>query len=351
MTQTPNNDAPAEDLFQRLLKIKETQNLCPAAFLEKSQELTQKIQRINELKKEKNAVILVHTYVTPEIIYGIGDFVGDSYILSKKAMTTDADTIIFVAVRFMGETAKILNPQKTVLVPGLEDGCTLADAITAQQVRELRKQYPDHTFVCYINTTAEVKAECDVCVTSSNVNTVIQNIPNKKIYFLPDKMMGQNLISQMKKRGIDKEIAYFNGTCYVHEEFTLERLLELKKQFPNARVAAHPECRPEVCAQADFVGSTEQMYTYLKKSPDNEFIMLTECGLSARMLVEFPDKRIVGTCTFCKYMKSNTLDDVIRVLTNPAPRDFVEIDESVRKRAKKCVENMFKYAETPPTAH
>ncbi len=329
------------------MKIKEESNLCPQAFLEKSEEFITKIRAINDLKKKKNAVILVHTYVNPEIIYGIADHVGDSYALSKAAMATDASVIVFAAVRFMGETAKILNPTKDVLVPGMDDGCTLADAITPEQVKALRKDYPDHTFVCYINTTAGVKAECDVCVTSANVNTVVQNIPNKKIYFLPDKMMGQNLIVEMKKRGVDKDIAYFQGTCYVHEEYELDKLLALKKQYPQAKVAAHPECRPEVCAHADFVGSTSQMYDYLRKTDHKQFIMLTECGLSARLCVEFPDKQIVGTCTFCKYMKSNTFDDIIRVLTDPLPRDFIHIDAVTQKRARICVDNMFKYAEAP----
>lgn len=347
MSSIPADNLPNDELFQRLLKIKEESNLCPQAFLEKSSKLTEKIRRINELKKEKNAVVLVHTYVNPEIIYGIGDHVGDSYALSKAAMATHADVIVFVAVRFMGETAKILNPQKDVFIPGLEDGCTLADAITPDQVRELRKQYPEHTFVCYVNTTAEVKSECDVCVTSANVNTIIQNIPNKKIYFLPDQMMGQNLITEMKKRGVEKEIEYFSGTCYVHEEYQLQQLLALKKQYPDAKVAAHPECRPEVCDASDFVGSTSQMYKYLQDSEHDQFIMLTECGLSARLSVEFPDKKIFGTCTFCKYMKSNTLDDVIRVLTNPNPRDYVQIGEDIRQRAVVCLENMFKYAEAP----
>jgi len=348
MMSSPAEKLPNDELFQRLLKIKEESNLCPQAFLEKSQELADKIRMIAELKKQKNAVILVHTYVNPEIIYGIGDHVGDSYALSKKAMATDADVIVFVAVRFMGETAKLLNPEKTVFVPAMDDGCTLADAIMPQQVRELRKKYPEHTFVCYVNTTAEVKAECDVCVTSANVNTVVQNIPNKKIYFLPDKMMGQNLIAAMKKRGIDKEIAYFDGTCYVHEEYTLEQFRALKKQYPNAKSAAHPECRPEVCAETDFVGSTSQMYEFLRNSDHDQFIMLTECGLSARLCVEFPEKKIVGTCTFCKYMKSNAFDDVIRVLTKPLPRDYVEVDPAIQERARICVENMFKYAELSP---
>jgi len=334
-----------EELFDRLNKIKQNEGVCYDDLIKKCGELVPKINEINRLKAEKNAVILVHTYVNPEIIYGVGDYVGDSYGLSKNALETDAKRIVFAAVRFMGETAKILNPQKEVLLPALEDGCTLADAITAEQVRELRKEFPDYTFVCYINTTAEVKAECDVCVTSANVTKVVSNIPNEKIYFLPDKMMGQNLITALNKLGIKKDIKYFTGTCYVHEEYPLEQLLDLKERFPNAVVAAHPECRPEVCEQADFVGSTSQMFEFLENSQDKEFIMLTECGLSSRLNIEFPDKRIVGMCTFCKYMKSNTLDDIIRVLTNPQERDFVHVDEQIRKRALTSLEAMFKYTE------
>ena len=201
----------AAQLHQRLKNIKVGGNVCHYS-LKKCEQLAPLVNEINELKEEQNAVILVHSYVSPEIIYGVGDFVGDSYKLSKDAMSTKADKIVFAAVRFMGETAKILNPHKEVLIPGLLDGCTLADSINASQVRALRKEFPEHTFVCYINTTAEVKAECDVCITSANVYKVVANIPNEKIYFLPDKLMGQNLVKEMQKRGIKKSIEYYHGT-------------------------------------------------------------------------------------------------------------------------------------------
>src|SRR3989338_2786544 len=195
----------AAQLHQRLKNIKVGGNVCHYS-LKKCEELAPLVNEINELKEEQNAVILVHSYVSPEIIYGVGDFVGDSYKLSKDAMSTKADKIVFAAVRFMGETAKILNPHKEVLVPGLLDGCTLADSINASQVRNLRKEFPGYTFVCYINTSAEVKAECDVCVTSSNVHEVVQNFPSDKIYFLPDKLMGLNLVQEMQARGVRKDI-------------------------------------------------------------------------------------------------------------------------------------------------
>jgi len=334
----------AKDLYDILKNIKVGGSVCTYS-LRKCEELVPLINEINELKAEKNAVILVHSYVSPELIYGVGDYVGDSYGLSKNAMETDADIIVFAAVRFMGETAKILNPEKEVLIPGLDDGCTLADAINATQVRALRQKFPGYTFVCYINTSAEVKAECDVCVTSANAYTIVANIPNEKIYFLPDKFMGQNIIKEMKDRGIKKDIRYFSGTCYVHEEYGIEEIFKIRTEYPNAKIVSHPECNPEVCEQSDFVGSTSQMLNYMRETESKEFLMLTECGLSSRLQVEFPDKKLVGSCSMCRYMKSNTLEDIKRVLTNPRPRDRVTINEDVRQKAKKCIDAMFHYTQ------
>src|SRR5882757_461896 len=207
----------AEALFEKLKNIKVGGTVCHYS-LKKCAELVPIINEINELKEEKNAVILAHSYISPEIIYGVSDFVGDSYKLSRDAMTTTADTIVFTAVRFMGETAKILNPEKEVLIPARLDGCTLADSINAAQVRALRKEFPGYTFICYVNTTAEVKAECDVCVTSANVYKIVESIPKDKIYFLPDRFMGQNLKNHVERHGIKKDIRFFSGSCYVHEE-------------------------------------------------------------------------------------------------------------------------------------
>ena len=331
-----------KQLYDILKNIKVGGTVCHYS-LKKCEELVPIINEINELKEEKHAVILAHSYVSPEIIYGVADFVGDSYALSKDAMKTDAKTIVFAAVRFMGETAQILNPHKEVLIPGLLDGCTLADAITGAQVRELRKQFPDYTFVCYINTTAEVKAESDVCVTSANVYTVVTNIPNEKIYFLPDKMMGQNLVTEMKRRGIKKDIKYFNGTCYVHEEYGDEQIHRVRLEYPGVKVVSHPECNPQVVKNSDFVGSTSQMLDYMMDSPAQDFLMLTECGLSSRLQVELPQKRLVGSCTLCKYMKSNSLENILRVLKNPAARDRVTINSDIQAKALKTLEAMFHY--------
>lgn len=337
----------AQELFDKLKNIKLGGTVCQYSF-KKCEELVPLINEINDLKRQKNAVILVHSYVSPEIIYGVGDFVGDSYKLSKDAMSTTAKVIVFAAVRFMGETAKILNPEKEVLIPGELDGCTLADAIDAPTVRKLRAQYPDYTFICYVNTTAEVKAECDVCVTSSNVYTIAENIPNDKIYFLPDKFMGQNLKNELARRGIKKDVQYFNGTCYVHEDYGVEEILKVRLEHPNARIVSHPECNSEVVAGSDFVGSTEQMLAYMRETQSNEFLMLTECGLSARLQSEFPDKKLVGSCTMCKFMKSNTLESILRVLKNPQLKDRVVFSEDIRMRALKSLEAMFKYNTTTP---
>ncbi len=334
----------AEALFEKLKNIKVGGTVCQFSF-KKCQELVPIINEINELKAEKNAVILAHSYISPEIIYGVSDFVGDSYKLSRDAMSTTASTIVFTAVRFMGETAKILNPDKEVLIPAPLDGCTLADSINAAQVRALRSEFPGYTFVCYVNTTAEVKAECDVCVTSANVYKIVENIPNDKIYFLPDKFMGENLKNAMVRRGINKDIRYFNGTCYVHEDYGIEQVLKIRLEHPEALIVSHPECNSTIIDNSDFVGSTEQMLDFMRKTESQEFLMLTECGLSSRLQSEFPDKKLVGSCTMCRYMKSNTLQDILRVLKNPLSQDRVHFDEQIRLRALKSLEAMFHFSQ------
>jgi len=312
--------------------------------LRKCEELIPIINEINELKEEKNAVILAHSYISPEIIYGVSDFVGDSYKLSRDALSTKASTIVFVAVRFMGETAKILNPEKEVLIPAALDGCSLADSIQADTVRQLRRQYPDYTFICYINTSAQVKAECDITVTSANVYKVAKDIPNDKIYFLPDKFMGQNLKNYMERQGIKKDIKFYTGTCYVHEDYGMDDIFKVKLEYPDAKIVSHPECNSAIIDNSDFVGSTEQMLKFMKETSSRQFLMLTECGLSARLQSEFPDKQLVGSCTMCKFMKSNTLEDILRALKNPLPKDRVILDEPTRLRALKTIEAMFRYA-------
>jgi quinolinate synthase len=333
----------AEKLHEKLKNIRVGSPFCEFT-LESCADLLPMIQRIEELKREKNAIILVHNYVAPQILYSIADHTGDSYGLSKIARESTAQMIVFIAVRFMAETAKILNPEKTVIDPNPDGGCSLADGITDADVRRLRQQFPEHTFVCYINTTAAVKAECDVCVTSSNVYRIIETIPNDKIYFLPDKLMGQNVIQYLRDKGIEKDVQVYDGTCYVHEEYRPESIDQIRRNFPGVDVLVHPECKPSVVGKADYVGSTSGMLDHVRQSDGNTFFLLTECGLTGVLQSEFPNRQFVGTCTTCKYMKANSLENVQRVLENPQPENVIELEPDVQQKALRCVERMFEYA-------
>jgi quinolinate synthase len=296
---------------------------------------------INRLKAEKGAVILAHSYVEPEIIYGVADFRGDSYFLSMKAREARAKMIVFAGVVFMAETAKILSPEATVVVPDRGSGCSLADSITGEDVRKLKQLYPDATVVCYINSTADVKAECDVCVTSGNVYHIVSNLPAQRILFVPDRLMGQNLRDELKRRGVQKEIITSDGTCMVHDEFTPADIATARKQFPGLKVVSHPECTPEVAAASDFVGSTGAMMKYVKTTPAPFFLMLTECGLVGRLQVETPEKAFIGGCRLCPYMKLNSLEKVRDALRAPRPDQIVTLDEGLRQRAARCIDRMF----------
>jgi len=327
----------AEELAEKLQKAGRKVNI---------DKLMPVIEEIEELKKEKDALILAHTYVEPEIIYSVADFTGDSYALSKDAFNSGSSVIVFAAVRFMGETAKILSPSRTVLVPAENPGCTLADSITATEVRNLREKYPDYKFICYINTTAEVKAECDICVTSSNVYNIVEKVDSDKILFLPDRLMGENLTNEMKKRGIKKEIITAGGNCYVHNQYSPEYILEMKNKYENLFVLAHPECTPEVLFHTDFAGSTSQIFDKIAETESNgPFLILSESGLTARLKAEFPDKQFAGECPDCRYMKSNSLENILRVLKNPRPDDYINIESSVLEKASECVAAMFRYTE------
>ena len=334
----------AEKLYEKLKAIHVGNPICQFTK-ENCELLLPAIERIEKLKHEKNAIILAHNYVAPQIFYGVADYTGDSYGLSKKAKESDADVIVFAAVRFMAETAKILNPKKIVLDPNPNGGCSLADGITNTDVINLRQQFPDHTFVCYINTTASVKAECDVCVTSSNVYKIIEKIPNDKIYFLPDKLMGENVIQNLKKKGVKKNIELWEGTCYVHEEYQPENIDQVRKNFNGIEVLVHPECSSAVVNKADYIGSTSQMLNHVRKSDRDSFFLLTECGLTGVLQSEFPQKTFAGGCTMCKYMKSNSLEDILNVLENPSPQNIIKINLDTQKRALQCVNRMFEYAD------
>jgi len=312
--------------------------------IETCREIAPLTLEINRLKKEKNAVILAHSYVKPEIIYGVGDFTGDSYYLSDKAREARADVIVFAGVVFMAETAKILSPAAQVVVPDRGSGCSLADSITGEDVRRLKALYPDAAVVCYINSTAEVKAESDVCVTSSNVYDIVARMPQERILFVPDRLMADNLRHELQVRGIDKEIVSSDGTCMVHEEFTPEQIAEAREIFPGLKVVAHPECTPEVAEIADFVGSTGAMMKYVRASDAPYYLMLTECGLVGRLAIEDPEKNFIGGCRLCPYMKLNGLEKIRDALAHPQPDQIIVLDEDLRLRAARCIDRMFELA-------
>jgi quinolinate synthase len=302
---------------------------------------------INRLKREQDAVILTHSYVEPEIIYGVGDFKGDSYFLSLQARDSRAKKIVFAGVVFMAETAKILSPQATVVVPDRGSGCSLADSISGEGVRRLKALYPGAAVVCYINSTAEVKAESDVCVTSANVYDIVAQLPERRILFVPDRLMADNVRTELKRRGVDKEVVSSDGTCIVHDQFDPAFIAEARTRFPGLKVVAHPECPAEVAAAADFVGSTGGMMKYVKNTVAPYFLMLTECGLVGRLQVEDPEKHFIGGCRLCPYMKLNSLEKIRDALLAPRPDQIITLDEDLRLRAARCIHRMFALTPQP----
>ncbi len=296
---------------------------------------------INQLKKEKNAVVLAHSYTTPDLVYGVADFRGDSYQLAAHARASQAQVIVFAGVWFMAETAKILNPTKQVVIPAGRAGCTLADSMTAQDVRNLRAKHPGVPALCYINSSAEVKAQCDACVTSGNVFDIAQKMPGEKLIFVPDLLMAQNIDIELKRRGTPKEIIASGGSCCVHDKYRPEHVEKLRADYPGIVVLAHPECAPEVCALCDYVGSTKGMADYVAKSSAKQFGLLTELGLVNRLEAEHPDKQFVWPFGVCSYMKKNNLLNTLQALADPRADQIVEVDASVAAAAQKSIEKMF----------
>ena len=294
------------------------------------------IAEIAALKRERNAVVLAHNYQRPEI-FQVADFVGDSLELARQATRVDAETIVFCGVHFMAETAKILNPSRRVLLPDLRAGCSLADSVTAEDLAdrktELRAVYPDLAVVGYVNTGADVKAECDACCTSSNAVRVVEALPSEHILFVPDRNLASYVQSQTRKT-----IIAWDGNCYVHHQITPEQIQAVRDAMPHVRVLAHPECRADVLARADAVLSTSGMVRYAKESPDREFLIVTECGLSDRLLLEVPEKRFYKSCKLCQYMKMITLEGTRDALRDLRPE--ITLPEEVRVRAAAALERM-----------
>jgi quinolinate synthase len=304
---------------------------------------------INALKREQDVVLLAHSYQTPDIVYGVADEVGDSYGLSKKAMQASQRTILFSSVRFMAETAKALNPGKRVLVPEPTAGCSLADGIAAEDVRRLKAQHPGVPVMGYVNTSAAVKAEIDVCCTSANYLQIARALPGKEIVFVPDQYMGAHL---QKELAGEKAVHVWKGACEVHEQFSAASARAWKEQLQaegkRLVVLAHPECDPTVLLEADFVGSTERMMEYARKLEADgslEVMPVTECGTADRLRAENPGLRIHGACVLCPHMKKTTLASILQCLQSPRPDQVVEIPPQHVEGARRSLDRMFELTE------
>lgn len=294
------------------------------------------IHEINRLKAEKNAVILAHNYMTSDIFYGVGDIMGDSLKLAQEAAKTKADIIVQCGVHFMAETSKILCPEKKVLIPDMAAGCSLAESITGEDVRKLKAQYPGIPVVTYVNTSADVKAESDVCCTSGNAVKIINELGKQghdTVIMTPDKFLAQNVAAQT-----DVKIIIWDGTCMVHERFSAQDVRDLRAQNKGAVILAHPECPPEVLAEADYDGSTAQMDDYIKTNQPAKAILMTECSMSDNIAANNPAVEMIGTCQMCPHMKRISLPKILKCLQDESPE--IEVDPAIAVRARKAVERM-----------
>jgi len=320
----------AQELFVQLSPLDSSYTVSGCA------EYVDRIREIRVLKQQENAVVLAHNYQRPEI-FEVADFIGDSLELARAAKKVESDMIVFCGVHFMAETAKVVNPERTVLLPDLRAGCSLSDSITAEALverkQELRKVYPDLQVVCYVNTTADVKAESDVCCTSANAVQVVEKLDSQHILFVPDENLARYVQSQTQKT-----IIAWEGNCYVHHQITPEQILRVRKNLPHVKVLVHPECREDVIKLADAALSTSAMMRYAKQSPAQEFLIVTECGLSDRLLLEVPEKKFYKSCKLCAYMKMITLDGVRDSLRNC--RYEITLPETVRVGAERSLNRM-----------
>jgi len=291
------------------------------------------IEEIEDLKRRRNAVVLAHNYMTPDIYHGVADLKGDSLALARMATETDAQVIVMAGVHFMAETAKIVNPQKTVLIPDMEAGCSLAEAITGADVRLLRERYPGVPVVTYVNTSAEVKAESDICCTSGNAAQVVESLGVERVIFLPDQYLGRWVASNTKV-----EIILWEGSCMVHERFTAEELRAYRVTNPGIQIIAHPECPPDVLEEADFVGSTAGMIGWLQRERPRQVVMVTECSMADNVAADTPDTEILRPCNLCPHMKRITMEGIRDSLLHM--RHEVLVAPDVAARARTAVERM-----------
>jgi quinolinate synthase len=291
------------------------------------------IAAINDLKRERNAVVLAHNYQTPEIFYGVGDITGDSLALAQKGAEVDADVIVLAGVRFMAETAKILSPDKTVLLPDMDAGCSLAASITGADVVRMRERYPGVPVVTYVNAYADVRAEADICCTSANAVKVVESLGVDRVIFVPDQYLGRYVAQHT-----DVEIILWEGACEVHERFTADELRSYRQDFPGIHIMAHPECPPDVLSEADFVGSTSGMIRHIADEQPEQVVMVTECSMSDNVAIEFPEVDFIRPCNLCPHMKRITLPKILRSLQEMSPA--IEVDPDTAERARRSLERM-----------
>lgn len=298
--------------------------------------LADDIAAILKLKRERNAVVLAHNYQTPEIFHTVADIVGDSLALAREAVRTDADVIVLAGVHFMAETAKLLNPEKTVLIPDLRAGCSLAASITAADIRLMRERHPGVPIVSYVNTSAAVKAESDICCTSGNAKKIVEGLGVPRVIMLPDEYLARNTATQTKV-----EIIAWKGHCEVHERFTAEDVRSVRESHPGVVVLAHPECPPEVVAECDFTGSTAAMADYVGKERPARVVLLTECSMSDNVALQYPDLDFVRPCNLCPHMKRISLPKIRRALETMVHE--VTVDPAIAARARQAVERMLAF--------
>ena len=307
--------------------------------------------RINRLKKEKRAVIPAHVYQRPEVILGVADFVGDSYKLAKLGAASSAKTIVFCGVRFMAETAKILSPDKEVLLPAPEAGCSLSESITAADVRALKRKHPGAPVAVYINTTAAVKAECDVVVTSANAPAILRKLYEKhdKVIFAPDAMMGGNLAKELGRK-LGEDLIVWNGTCLVHDNFDAASVEFYRKMYPGVKILAHFECTPALTSVVDYIGGTGDMMRWVDDHKAPSYMLITECGLGDLARTRFPEKTFVPMCRLCPHMKAVTLERVLSALESPSASQRITVPPAVAARALRPIERMFELSEDRASA-
>lgn len=291
------------------------------------------IYEINKLKKEKGVTILAHNYQAPEIFYGVADIVGDSLGLAIDGSKVKTDKILMCGVHFMAETAKIMSPEKKILLPDLSAGCSLAESITASDVRKLKKENPGVPVVTYVNTSAAVKAETDICCTSANAVKIVESLNVKKVIFLPDEYLAKYVASKTKV-----EIISWKGKCEVHERFTDHEIFELRKKYPDLKVVSHPECPPEVINASDYTGSTGSMINYVKNTKAKDIFLVTECSMSDNVQIENPNINFIKPCNLCPHMKKITLKSILKSLKEE--NYLIEINDETISRAKGAIEKM-----------